>query len=350
MDVSASGGLSRLGVAWAAARGRHGWLDHLARAAVRYDQADGGRLAAAVTYYAFFAVFALGLLGFAVFGFILDNPAVAGAVGRYLAANLPRLDVQALRDARGTSGILALLALPIIGLFWVDALRSSIRAIWRLPEYPGRYLLRQLIDLAVLAGFGVLVAATLAVALATRAAVGWLVDAAGTDGTWARTLLPLVGFGLGLAVNAVIAVALFTVLPRLVMPARRVLGPALLVAAGLELLKTVGRFYVERTEANPAFQVVAGAVGLLIFLNLVNQLILFAVALTATSRRGTVVDLAHRRADQPASTTRDVLAAPTSEPTVSSTCPPRPAGCLPKLPPPRTNSQKSDPVGTRAKS
>ncbi len=73
---------------------------------------------------------------------------------------------------------------------------------------------------------------------------------------------------------------------------RRVLGPALLVAAGLELLKSGGRLYVQRTESNPAYQVVAGAVGLLVFLNLLNQLILFAAALTATSRHGTVTDLA----------------------------------------------------------
>jgi hypothetical protein len=72
----------------------------------------------------------------------------------------------------------------------------------------------------------------------------------------------------------------------------RVLGPALLVAAGLELLKSGGRLYVQRTESNPAYQVVAGAVGLLVFLNLLNQLILFAAALSATSTHGPVTDLA----------------------------------------------------------
>lgn len=312
--------LTRTADAWAAARRRLRWLDHVVRAAVRYDQADGGRLAAAVTYYGFFAVFALCLLGFAAFGFVLNDPAVADAVGRYLAANLPRLDVQALRDARGTVGVLALLALPIIGLFWVDALRSSIRAVWRLPEYPGRYLLRQVIDLGVLAALGLLLAMTLAVAFGTRAAISWLVvDAAGADGAWGHTLLSTVGFLIGLAVNTVLAVALLTGLPRLAMPARRVLGPALLVAAGLELLKTIGRIYIERTEANPAFQVVAGAVGLLIFLNLVNQLILYAAALTATSTRGRVTDLAHRPTPTP-----DAAAAPSppAEPAFDPSPPP----------------------------
>ena len=46
----------------------------------------------------------LALLGFAIFRFVLDDPAVLHSVQRYLAQNLPRLDVQALRNARGTIG------------------------------------------------------------------------------------------------------------------------------------------------------------------------------------------------------------------------------------------------------
>jgi membrane protein len=76
------------------------------------------------------------------------------------------------------------------------------------------------------------------------------------------------------------------------MPLRRVLGPALFVAAGLELLKTLGRLYVRGAEDNAAYLVVAGAVGLLVFLNVVNQLILFAATLAATSATGHVTDLA----------------------------------------------------------
>lgn len=64
------------------------------------------------------------------------------------------------------------------------------------------------------------------------------------------------------------------------------------MAVGLELLKTLGRLYVQRTEANPTYQIVAGAVGLLVFLNAVNQMVLFAAALTATSTAGRPADLA----------------------------------------------------------
>jgi membrane protein len=279
-------------VGWRRLRRRVGWLDHLIRAGVRYDEADGGRLAAAVTYYAFFATFALGLLAFAIFGFVLDDPTVLRSVEGYVAQNVPNVDVQALLNARGTAGIIAFIGLPITAWFWVDVLRSSIRKIWGLPEYPGKLVVRVFIDLLVLAGLGVSLATSLLVAYGTTVAASRLVDAANTGATPSRWLLGAVGVLVGVGVNTVLAGAMLTGLPRLRMPVRRVLGPALLVAVGLELLKTLGRLYVQRTEANPTYQIVAGAVGLLVFLNAVNQMVLFAAALTATSTTGRSADLA----------------------------------------------------------
>ncbi|MGA5301093.1 YihY/virulence factor BrkB family protein [Nucisporomicrobium flavum] len=276
--------------AWARLRRRAGWLDHLVRAGVRYDEADGGRLAAAVTYYAFFAAFSLALLAFAIFGFVLDNPVVLGSVERYVAENLPQVDVQTLRNARGTAGVVAFIGLPVTGWFWVDALRSSIRRMWRLPEYPGKLVVRVLIDLLVLVCLGILLAASLSVAYLTSVVADRLVDAADAGATPSRWILSAIGVVLAVGVNMVLAAAMLTGLPRVRMPWRRVLGPALLVAVGLELLKTIGRIYVERTEANPTYQLVAGSVGLLVFLNAVNQMVLFAAALTATSTNGDPAD------------------------------------------------------------
>jgi membrane protein len=44
----------------------------------------------------------------------------------------------------------------------------------------------------------------------------------------------------GIGVNVLLSIGVLTGLPRLRIPQRRVLGPALLVAAGLGLLKTLG--------------------------------------------------------------------------------------------------------------
>jgi membrane protein len=271
--------VERIRAALRHARRRLPWLDQVIRAGVRYDRADGGRLAAAVTYYAFFASFSLALLAFAVLGYVLDKPAALNSVQSYLSANLPRLDTQALRNARGTAGLLGFTILPISGLWWVDSLRSSIRAIWQLPQYPGSYLRRRLIDLAVLTGLGLLLFASLATTAATKAGLRWLLASGQVPA--GGTLLDAAGATLGIAVNTLLAVAVLTGLPSLRIRPRVVLPPALLVAVGLEILKTLGEIYVQRTQANPAYQVVAGAVGLLIFLNVLSQLILFAAALTA---------------------------------------------------------------------
>jgi membrane protein len=297
VEVTARQCVRGMATAWGRLRHRIGWLDHLIRAGKRYDDADGGRLAAAVTYYAFFATFALGLLGFAAFGFVLDDPAVLRSVDRYVAENLPGFDVQTLRNARSTAGVIAFIGLPITAWFWVDVLRSSIRRIWRLSEYPGSLVVRVLVDLLVLAGLGLLLAASLAVAYVTTVAAGRLVDAADTGGSLSRWLLSAVGLLVGVVVYTVMAAGMLTGLPRVRMPLRRVLGPAVLVAIGLELLVTVGRLYVQRTEANPTYQLVAGSVGLLVFLNAVNQLVLFAAALTATSTTGRPADLSPQNVD-----------------------------------------------------
>jgi membrane protein len=285
----------RIVTAWTRARRRHDWLDHLVRAIVRYDEVDAGRLSAALTYYSFFAVFALGLLGFAIIGQVLDDPEVLRTVQAYLADNLPRLDVQALQDARGTAGVIAFIGLPLTGLFWMDTLRSAIRAIWRIEEYPGRFFVRRLIDLGVMAGLGLLLSASLAVAFAAETILNWLLlHTVGVDDTSSQWLLSAAAFVLGLGVNTLLAIALLCAPPRLRLPLRRVLGPALFITVGLEILKTLGQFYLELTAANPAYQVVAGAVGMLVFLKILNQLILFAATLTATSTKGQITDMTNR--------------------------------------------------------
>lgn len=273
------------------------------RAVVRYRLVDGRRLAAAVTFYAFFAAFALGLLGYAVLGFVLDEPAVDQSVQRFLDEHLPRMDTQGLRQSRGAVGLIALVSLPAIGLLWVDSLRSSVRAVWRVEEYPGRFVTRWLADLLALAALGLLLLASLSLAFGAEALLGRLIAAVGGgELAPARWLLAATRFTLGLAVNVLVSIAVLTLVPRVRMPLRRVLAPALLVAGGLELLTSLGRLVVARAEANPAFQVVAGATGLLVFLLILNQLILFAAALAATGAGGRVRDVATGRllvADHP---------------------------------------------------
>ncbi|MEU4829479.1 YhjD/YihY/BrkB family envelope integrity protein [Streptosporangium sp. NPDC023615] len=277
---------------WNDLRHRYDWLDHLVRAGIHYDRTDAGRLSAGMTYHAFYATFALALLGFVIIGHVMDTPAVISQVENYLSETLPRLDVQALRDARDTAGLIAFFGLPLTGLFWIDSMRSSIRAVWGLVQYPGNFFLRWLIDLVVMVMLGLLLSLSLTLSFGAQTALTWLIGATvGTEATPARWTLQAVAFTLGIGVNLLLSTALLTLTPRLRLSPRRVIGPALIITIGLELIKNLGQAYFNASSANPAYQVVAGAVGMLLFLKLVNVLILFAASHAATSHHGRAVDL-----------------------------------------------------------
>lgn len=318
------------------ARRRFRWFDTTVRAAVRFDEVNGGRLAAAISYYAFLAVFPLLLLSFSVLGFVLADDAVLTLrVESFLRQNVPGLPVTAIAEARNTAGVIGVLGFFYAGTRWVDAVRSSVRAVWRRNQTPGNLLVRPFIDLLAMLGLGAALLTSVGLSIVLSSGAHWLLDAGGLEGrAIGDTTLSVLAFVVGLVVNVVAFVGFLAGLPRLRMSLRRVIGPALLGAVGLELLKTVGRVYIDRTESNPAYTVVAGTVGLLVFLQLFNQLLLYCAALTATAQRGGVVvdrsatgragDPNAGRIDQePAPAARDATASqPDQGPTADREAPP----------------------------
>ncbi|MEU4777647.1 YihY/virulence factor BrkB family protein [Micromonospora sp. NPDC023633] len=270
-----------------ATRRRWSAADHLWRAGVLYNDVLGGRLAAAIAYYGFFAVFALALVGYSIFGAILeDNDEVSAAAADFLRENLPFLDPVQIADSSGTVGVIGLIILAFTGIGWVEAIRSSQRLMYGLNQQPGNLVVRRLVDLGVLLVIFVLLGVSVAAVDALESLLRFLLRSTGSVG------LTAVSAVLSVVVNAVLATLLLVAVPRLRMSRARLRPVVLLVAVGITLLNTVGRFYVVRTERNPAYTVVAGAVGLLLYLYLLNQLVLFGAALAATSPRGRVVDLA----------------------------------------------------------
>jgi len=277
------------------ARRRWGPVDHVCRAALRYDGTDGGRLAAASAYFGFFAVFALAAVGFVVLGYVFrNNRDVIETVSYYLRQNLPQLNTDEILTASRQVSIIALVALVIAGVGWVETLRSSQRALWKLDEHPGNIVVRWLVDLGVLVGLGVLLMVSIA---ASSGLQDFVLRIVGDEAKGSPLLVALRGWNtlIAGAVDLVLGAALLAGVPRLRMRLRRLLFPAALFAVGLWVLKTLGKLYITRTEANPAYQLVAGTVGVLIFMFLLHQLLLFAAALAATSTHGTVKDLAGGR-------------------------------------------------------
>lgn len=262
-------------------------FDHFWRARQRYLDLLGGRLAAAIAYHAFFAAFALALVAYAVLGFLLAyNLDLVNQVDAFLRQNLPWLNSDQIKGSRGAVGVVGVIGVLLTGVGWVEALRSSQRLIWEVPQQPGNPVVRRLIDLGMLVGLFLLVGASLLAIDLIRTAVEWLTGVRDTAG------LALFGWLLTAVLNLVLAVALLVAVPRLRMSARRLLPSLALVGLGITLLNTVGRFFIARSASGPVYQLVAGTVGLLVYLYLFNQILLFAAALAATSTHGEVRDLA----------------------------------------------------------
>ncbi|XTZ13969.1 YihY/virulence factor BrkB family protein [Micromonospora echinospora] len=269
------------------ARRRSRLFDHVWRAGVRYNDVLAGRLAAAIAYYGFFAAFALALIGYAVFGAVVeDNYEVSTAAAGFLRENLPFLDPVQIADSSGRVGVIGLVLLALTGIGWVEAIRSSQRLIYGLNEQPGNLVVRRLVDLGILVALFVLLGVSVAAVDALESLLRFLLRSTGSVG------LTTVSALLSILINVVLASAFLVLVPRLRISRRRLRPVVLVVAVGITLLNTVGRYYVVRTERNPAYTVVAGAVGLLLYLYLLNQLVLFGAALVATSRTGQVLDMA----------------------------------------------------------
>jgi membrane protein len=264
-------------------RVRSRYFDHLSRALLRFWDVQGGRLAAAIAYYGFFAVFALLLIGYSIFGILLkNNVALFDAVSDFLRLNLPFLDVAAILSSGRTVGIVGIVGLTFTGIAWVEAIRSSQRLIWRLNEQPGYIGVRQALDLLVMLGILLLLALSQLAVYGVEKILDWL-----AEGLVRATFSML----LTVAVNMLLATALLTAVPRLRMTVRRMVPPVLQVGVGVTLLNTVGKSFVGLVERNPAYGLVGSAVGVLVYLYVFSQLLLFGAAWAATSPHGRVVDL-----------------------------------------------------------
>ena len=264
-------------------RFRSRYFDHFCRALLRFWDVQGGRLAAAIAYYGFFAIFALLLIGYSIFGILLkNNRELFDIVHDFLAQNLPFLDIGAILSSGRTVGIVGIIGLTFTGIGWVEAIRSSQRLIWRVPEQPGYVGVRQALDLLVLIGLLVLLALSQLAVFGLEKVTDWLAD---------DFVQSVVEWILTVAVNMLLAAALLAAVPRLRMTLRRIAPPVLQVGIGITLLNTVGKSFVGLVQRNPAYGLVGSAVGVLVYLYVFNQLLLFGAAWAATSPHGRVVDL-----------------------------------------------------------
>jgi membrane protein len=274
------------------ARGRLPWLDHAVRAYDRNSEVQGGQLSAAVTYFGFLSFFPLLALAFALVGYIsVVFPDAQDAVMRAVEDAFPSLigsgegqiDIQDVIDAKAGATLFGILGLAYAGLGWLDALRVSLRRVFGTDDVELGLVRKKLVDAVVMVLLGLALLLSLVVSSLATAATTYALDLAGLDTSVAATTsLKVLSVVLALMVNVVIFAILLSRLSGARLSWRQVRSGALLGAVGFEVLKLFGTFLIGRTTANPLYATFGVVVGLLVWINLVSKLTIFAGAWTAT--------------------------------------------------------------------
>jgi inner membrane protein YhjD len=275
-----------------AARARWAWFDHAVRAYERNTEVLGGQLSAAVTYFGFLSFFPLLALAFSLVGYISGAfPDAQESVTRAIEDNFPsligsgsgQLDIQDVIDAKAGAGIIGLVGLAYAGLGWLDAMRAALRRVFNTSDLPLGFVKKKAIDTAVLGGLGLAMLASLAVSSLATSLTSQALGVLGLDDSvLALALLKVLSVALALLADTVLFAILIGRLSGARLSWRRVRSAALLGAVGFELLKLIGTFLIARTTQNPVYATFGVIVGLLIWINLVSQLLMFVAAWAAT--------------------------------------------------------------------
>jgi membrane protein len=267
--------------------------DHVLRARARYERARGDRQAAAVTYFGFLSFFPVLALGFAALGYVIEwfpdaradiRGGIADALPGLVGTGPGQIDIDEIAGAKTQVGLLGLVGLYWAGTAWVGALREALRSMWLIrPDRPGNLLVNKGKDALVLVALGGSLAASVALSGVVTSATDLLTDLLGlADGSGVRWLLKLTAAAVAVVSSAVLFSVMFWRLSGMRIPRRRLLGGALLGGIGFEVLKLFATYLVGHTMRNPVYATFAVAVGLLVWINLVTRVTLYAAAWTAT--------------------------------------------------------------------
>lgn len=272
---------------------------HAWRAYDTLDRVKWTRLAAAITFSSFVALFPLLTLGAAVAAAVLSDQQTK-ELERRVAEQMPSgaLDVTSFTDNAGTVGLVAGGLLLFTGISWVGQLRECLRAVWEVEEDPGNLLLLKAKDVALLLGLGGVFLLSAGCSAFASAAVGWVVERAGLEGVGG--LLTTVGFCIAVLADFLLMLYVLSRLPGVHPERRRLITGALLGAVGFELLKLVLSGYLRGVAARSMYGAFGTPIALLLWINFTAKLTLYCAAWTATDGAATRHEESPRKASPPA--------------------------------------------------
>ncbi|MER7818829.1 YihY/virulence factor BrkB family protein [Streptomyces sp. NPDC096153] len=260
---------------------------HAWRSYEKLDEARWTRLAAAITFISFLALFPLITVAAAIGAALVGKERLKSLEGK-LKEQVPgisdQLDLGALVDNAGTVGLIAGALLLLTGMGWVGSMRECLRVVWGLDDKEdGNPVVRKGKDAMVLLGLGAVVLASFAASALGSSAVGWTADQIGIDRDGAGgALLQTAALAVAVVADFLMLLYVLTLLPGVHPPRRRLMVAALIGAIGFELLKLLLSGYISGVAANSMYGAFGVPVALLLWINFTAKLLLYAAAWTAT--------------------------------------------------------------------
>ena len=273
-------------------RRRRPWFDHLARAGGRYQRSQGDLLAAGVTYFVFLGLFPVLLLVASVIALVLSGDALLqkelytaireafpGSTGQQIVGEL-----RSTVGAAGLTGLIGAAGFLYAGLRAMDKLRIGMEQIWKGRVDEPEFWRDNLADVVALLALGAAGLASLGLTGFATRATSWVLSLMGIeDSPGLAVATGLLGLLLAFAGDALVFLWLLRVVPSISHPLRLLLPGALFGAAGFELMKLAGSLYLSLISGSVTSSAFGGAVGILVWLNLVVRFAFFTAAWTATS-------------------------------------------------------------------
>jgi membrane protein len=251
------------------------------------ERAHWTRLAAAITFISFLAMFPLITLAVAVAAALLSRDRL-DTLEEKLSEQVPgiseQLDIGSLVANAGTVGLVAGVLLLFTGVGWVGSMRDCLRAVWgRDDEDQGNPFARKGKDAVVLLGLGATALVSFAASALGSSAVGWGADRLGIDESGAGgVLLRVLALAVSVAAGFLMLLYLLTLLPGVHPPRRRLLAAGLLGAVGFELLKLLLSGYMREVAGRSLYGAFGVPIALLLWINFTAKLLLYCAAWTAT--------------------------------------------------------------------
>lgn len=261
------------------------------RALAQYDLANGSVLCGGMAYAALFSLFAALTIGYTLFVRVLGgNADLRAAVLTQVDTWIPGLvdtgsgGVLTPSDLVLSTGISWTSVVAVAVLLWsatnfMGALRTSVRATFGLTENAGNPIterLRQLLGF-VLLGVGVLVTAAASVAVA--AAVPWILESLGLEGSAVSFGVRAGGALVTLALDAAVVAAVVRYVGGMHVPLRDLLTGSLAVGIVAGILRYLGTEVVTTAAArNALLASFAVVVTVLVLVNLLARVLLLATS------------------------------------------------------------------------